>query len=93
MQRAGKPQKKFVLLGRPRQKVAAVIVEANKFAFIYNSVETNASNGIHQVILLRLCADLAAAVHSKYTSSASCMPVLIAWSFMLVGAGSGLGEK
>ena len=45
----GKTQRKFVLLGRPAQKVAAVIVEANKFAFIYHSVASSAANGTHQV--------------------------------------------
>ncbi|KAK9905869.1 hypothetical protein WJX75_007872 [Coccomyxa subellipsoidea] len=50
----GKPQRKFVLLGKPGRKVAAVIVEANKFAFIYNSVQSDAPNGIHQVLDLGL---------------------------------------
>ncbi|BDA47422.1 hypothetical protein COCOBI_10-2700 [Coccomyxa sp. Obi] len=50
----GKTQRKFVLLGRTGQKVAAVIVEANKFAFIYHSVAASNANGTHQVLDLGL---------------------------------------
>ncbi|CAL8472135.1 g11677 [Coccomyxa elongata] len=50
----GKTQRKFVLLGKAGQKVAAVIVEANKFAFIYHSVASSIANGTHQVLDLGL---------------------------------------
>ena len=46
---AGKVQRKFVLLGQPGAGVAAVIVEAQKFAFVYRTVLPPASHGIHQV--------------------------------------------
>lgn len=78
MQSAGKPQRKFVLLGKPGRKVAAVIVEANKFAFIYNSVQSDAPNGIHQVTLLRARANLVAAVCSEYASPINCLAFLSA---------------
>lgn len=46
---AGKVQRKFVLLGEPGSSVASVIVEAQKFAFVYRAVTPPASHGIHQV--------------------------------------------
>ena len=46
---AGKVQRKFVLLAPPGGSVAAVIVEAQKFAFVYYAVPASSSHGLHQV--------------------------------------------
>ena len=49
-------QRKFVLLGQPGASVAAVIVEAQKFAFVYRTVLPPASHGTHQVMQRRDCS-------------------------------------
>lgn len=46
--RAGKVQRKFVLLAEPGSAVAAVIVELQKFAFVYYAVPSQSSHGLHQ---------------------------------------------
>lgn len=45
---AGKVQRKFVLLAEPGSAVAAVIVELQKFAFVYYAVPSQSSHGLHQ---------------------------------------------
>ena len=46
---AGKVQRKFVLLAEPGSSVAAIIVELQKFAFVYYAVPATTSHGLHQV--------------------------------------------
>jgi len=51
----GKTQRKFVLLGRLGSRVAAVIVESHKYAFVYYALQhPTDTNGVLQVIELGL---------------------------------------
>ena len=45
---AGKTQRKFTLLGRPGSGIAAVIVEANRFAYVYKETPPSQAYGSHQ---------------------------------------------
>ena len=47
---AGKTHWKFTLLGKPGNGIAAVIVEANRFAYVYHETSPSQSYGKHQVM-------------------------------------------
>jgi hypothetical protein len=49
---AGKTQRKYTLLGRPGSGIAAVIVEVNRFAYVYHETPANEAYGTHQACLL-----------------------------------------
>lgn len=77
---AGKTQRKYTLLGRPGSGIAAVIVEANRFAYVYHETPANQAYGTHQACpmlfdTLRCCScssgtDLCVSI----TSSKECKP-------------------
>ena len=46
---AGKTQRKYTLLGEPGSGIAAVIVEANRFAYVYHETPPSEPYGTHQV--------------------------------------------
>ena len=48
---AGKTQRKYVLLGKPGSGIAAVIVEANRFAYVYHEPPPGQPHGKYQVRL------------------------------------------
>ena len=39
-----------MLLGRPGSGIAAVIVEANRFAYVYHEIASSEAYGAHQVL-------------------------------------------
>ena len=48
--RAGKVQRKAVLLGEPGAAAAAAVVEAARLAFVYQAVPPGQAYGVHQVL-------------------------------------------
>lgn len=54
---AGKTQRKMVLLGRPGSCIAAVILETQKYVYLYRPVPKDGAYGEHQVYDLGLSSD------------------------------------
>jgi hypothetical protein len=49
---AGKQQRRYVLLATPGSRLAAVLVEQQKYCFVYQSVEAGGQAGTQQVVQL-----------------------------------------
>eukprot|EP00884_Botryococcus_braunii_P017203 jgi/Botrbrau1/4166/Bobra.0192s0033.1 len=84
---AGKTQRKMVLLGRPGGCVAAVIIETQKYAYLFRPVASGQVYGEHQVFDLGLNSDtlvLGAALLDDVSSSRALLYVLTTNELLIV---------